>query len=214
MVACDDRYAPSQYFSFFEIERVKVFVVPTEDGTSSAPHVLDRLLRFDLDSDDERWMLLDTDHCIKGSHLGSYTEALQRARQAGVKVALSNPCFELWLLLHHVEPQDVAMLKQASKVEEELKRVLGGYNKTMLKKENFPIETVPVACERARELDTDGNGGDVPLTVTTRVYKLLEALASAVSFLQVPEALRTIRGTGERASGLLDIKTETQATEG
>jgi hypothetical protein len=62
IVACDDTYAPAQYFDFFRITRVKVHVVPTVDGTSVAAHVLDRLLQFEHEEDDERWMLLDTDH--------------------------------------------------------------------------------------------------------------------------------------------------------
>ncbi len=40
IVACDDTYAPLQYFGFFRITRVKVHVVPTEDGTSAAQQFL------------------------------------------------------------------------------------------------------------------------------------------------------------------------------
>jgi hypothetical protein len=47
IVACDDTFAPKQYFDFFRITRVKIHVVPTTDGTSVAAHVLERLLQFD-----------------------------------------------------------------------------------------------------------------------------------------------------------------------
>src|SRR5580704_531259 len=88
VVACDDTFAPKQYFDFFRLTRVKIHVVPTTDGTSVAQHVLQRLLQFDHETDDELWMLLDTDRCTQGAHLLGFTDALRAARQAGVSVAL------------------------------------------------------------------------------------------------------------------------------
>jgi hypothetical protein len=57
--------------------------------------VLQRLLAFDHEQDDELWMLLDTDHYTEGSHLQSFIAALSEARRQGINVALSTPCFEL-----------------------------------------------------------------------------------------------------------------------
>jgi hypothetical protein len=73
IVACD-----VQYFEFFRIPRVQVHVVPTEDGTSSAEHVLDRLRAIEHEEGDELWMLLDTDHYTTGSHLGSFMSTIAR----------------------------------------------------------------------------------------------------------------------------------------
>src|ERR1035438_3694911 len=75
IVGCDDMYAPDQYFGFFNLTRVHIYVVPTIDGTSAAQAVLDRVLEAAksarIESDDELWMVLDTDHCIEGTHLAS-----------------------------------------------------------------------------------------------------------------------------------------------
>jgi hypothetical protein len=101
IVACDDTHAPKQYFEFLTFHRVKVHVVSTEDGTSAAPHVLERLLSYEHEAYDERWMLLDVDHCATGPHVSSFIAALREAKRQGVKIALSKPCFEFWLLLHH-----------------------------------------------------------------------------------------------------------------
>lgn len=38
IVGTDDTYAPAQYFGFFQLSRVKVFVVPMEGNKSSAQH--------------------------------------------------------------------------------------------------------------------------------------------------------------------------------
>lgn len=178
IVACDDTYAPKQYFDFFQNRGVQVYVIQTIDGSSAAAHVLDRLLSYDHEEDDERWLLLDTDHCIRNEHLASFTSTLQQARQKGINVALSKPCFELWLLLHHVDDSNVGALRYARDTEEKLREILGQYNKTKLKKEHFSPGSMRTACERAERLDSTVTGGEIPNSNTTRVYQLWKAINS------------------------------------
>jgi hypothetical protein len=191
IVACDDTYAPKQYFDAFQITRVKIHVVPTEDGTA-AQHVLRRLLEFDHEYDDELWMLLDTDHFTSGSHLPKFHDTLREAKQKGVNVALSKPCFELWLLLHHVEETGTASLAKCSDVNKTLKDVLGEYNKTKLPAGHFPLSSVPAACSRAKRLDQQVPGGEIPSTSTTRVYFLWEAIVKKALPSQLPAELRSL----------------------
>ena len=178
IIACDDTYAPKQYFGFFENPRVKVHVVPTLDGTSTANRVLDRLMEFEYEEGDERWLLLDTDHCIKGGHVSSFMAAIKDAGKKNVNVALSRPCFEIWLLLHHTEDCNVGELTNAQDVEKALSQVLGSYNKTRLRTEHFQRALVDLACQRAERLDQQVGGGDIPASNTTRVYKLWRAISS------------------------------------
>ena len=192
IVACDDTFAPKQYFDFFRIPRVQIHIVPTTDGTSVAAHVLERLLRFDHDQDDELWMLLDTDHSIHGSHLEGFTATLRDARQNGVNVALTKPCFELWLLMHHLEESNAANLANAGEVESRLRDVLGEYNKTRLKSSHYPLDSVLSAHERTSRLDATVAGGEIPSGNTTRVYKLLEAIAAKALPSQLPVQLRSL----------------------
>lgn len=190
IVACDDTFAPKQYFDFFQLTRVKIHVVPTPDGSSAALHLLDRLLQFDHDADDELWMLLDTDHCVQGAHLAGFVEALREAKRQSVNVALSKPSFELWLLLHHVEETEVGVLSAAKDVEEALRARLGEYNKTNLKQEHYPLTSVRSAYSRAERLDATVAGGDIPSDNTTRVYRLLKAIAAKALPQQLPPELR------------------------
>jgi len=190
IVACDDTFAPKQYFDFFRLTRVHIHVVPTLDGSSAASHVLDRLLVFDHDEDDELWMLLDTDHCVQGTHLASFVEALAEAKRQRVNVALSKPSFELWLLLHHVEETALGVLPTAKDVEEAVRARLGQYNKTKLKQEHYPLTSVCNACTRAERLDATVTGGDIPRENTTRVYRLWKAIAAKALPLQLPPELR------------------------
>lgn len=190
IVACDDTFAPKQYFDFFRLPRVQVHIVPTPDGSSAASHVLARLLRVDHEEDDELWMLLDTDHCVQGAHLASFVEALREAKRQGVKVALSKPSFELWLLLHHVEETALGVLPAAKDVEEALRGTLGEYNKTNLKKGHYPPAFVSNACIRAERLDATVTGGYIPSDNTTRVYLLLKAIVAKALPPQLPPDLR------------------------
>lgn len=195
IIASDDTYAPKQYFSFFKIARVQVHVIPTEDGTSSAQHVLGRLLEVDHEEDDELWMLLDTDHYTDGSHVRTFISAIKKAKQKGVKVALSKPCFELWLLLHHCDIDDVISLNDAQQTGTLLNKVLGGYNKRKLKLEHYPETSVAKACGCAKALDKSVSGGVIPSDNTSRVYLLWEAIISSSPAYQfVPEFKEFLEG--------------------
>lgn len=193
IVACDDTYAPKQYFDFFQIPRVQVHVVPTENGASAARQVLDRLLRFDHEEDDELWMLLDTDHYIDEGHFPGFIAAIRDARQQGVNVALNKPCFELWLLLHHIHESEVVSLANASETERRLRSTVGQYNKKRLKPEHYTISRVPDACARAERLDATVGGGDQPDGNTSRVYLLWKAIIAKSLPSQLPSSLTGLR---------------------
>lgn len=188
VVAAEDTYAPSQYFDGLDFHRVKVVVLPTPPGSglSSPEHVVDRLNEAfqqakrnrECQEDDEFWLLLDTDHHVRGTHLRGTTEALAQARQVGFEVAISNPCFDLWLLLHLEEPLAGEQLRNCAAVEARLRAVLGSYDKTAIKRGSFPLAKVPDAIRRARSLESnpDAPEGRWPESTGTRVYRLLESI--------------------------------------
>ncbi len=47
---------------------------------------------------DECWCLFDVEWPTHHPHL---VEAVDLAKRGGIELAISNPCFELWLILHH-----------------------------------------------------------------------------------------------------------------
>jgi hypothetical protein len=192
IVACDDTYAPKQYFESFKISRVHVYVVPTEDGTSSAPHVLQRLMGFERQEGDELWMLLDTDHCTEPDHIRTFQRALKEAREKGVKLALSMPCFELWLLLHGSGEASVGELTTARRTEDALRSELGRYDKTRLDPRCFTFAHVKVACERALQLDLSAGHPEIPQTPGSQMYLLWRAIVAKALPSQLPEELRAL----------------------
>jgi hypothetical protein len=192
IIACDDTFAPKQYFNFFRIPRIQIHVVETTDGSSAAGHVLDRLLTIEHEADAERWLLLDVDHYDRGHHLQSLTTAIAEARRHGVNVVLNKPCFELWLLLHIVDESAVTRLGSADQVERALRSALGEYNKTQLKREHFPLESVSDACMRAERLDNTVGGGDIPNANTARVYRIWKSVMAKGLPSQFPDAVRGV----------------------
>ena len=122
--------------------------------------------------------------------MAGFTGALRAAGQAGVQVALSKPCFELWLLLHHLDAAAAGAFATAAEVEGKLREMLAEYNKRKLRAEHYPLTSVAEACARARSLDPEVPGGDIPAGSTSRVYRIWEAIAQKALLAQLPGELR------------------------
>ena len=186
IVACEDTYAPKQYFDLFEIPRVQIHVVPTVDGRSSPQYVLERLLDFEHEEYDERWLLLDVDHRGAGPHVRNLVQTLSEARRQRVNAAICNPCFELWLLLHHKDEYDCNRFADCADVEGALREAFGSYNKRRLLPQQFTRRSIADACARARRLDQSM----IPEGCSAQVYRLLEAILTGAAPHQLPSEFR------------------------
>lgn len=159
-----------------------------EKNNSSPEHVLKQLndykRQYSLESDDELWLVVDRDRWTEAmlSHV-----AKECAQDDYLHVALSNPCIELWLLLHLV---DVSLLspeeqkqwldnRKRSKnadpyLKVRLRQAMGAYHESSYDAQML-IAHVKVAITRARALDK--NPADRwPQTLGTRVYLLAESV--------------------------------------
>jgi hypothetical protein len=121
----------------------------------------DSFLRFD-----EVWCVFDVD---AHPHL---PDARQQAQANGIHLAVSNPCFELWALLHF---QDQSAYLDRAAACHFLRRHLPGYDK-VLAFERLR-NSYDLAVERAANLDrrceSAGSPGDNP---STGVYRLTEQI--------------------------------------
>lgn len=100
-------------------------------------------------------------------------------------VAVSNPCFEFWLLLHiknlaEYEENELDLILKNAKVsskrnyvDSKIKEILGSYNKSNPKPELF-LPTVDFAIEQAKQLDE--NEDEYPKKLGSHVYKVVEKL--------------------------------------
>lgn len=159
-----------------------------EKNNSSPEHVLEQLneykCQYELEADDELWLVTDKDHWTEAMLSRVATECMQ---DVSMHMALSNPCFELWLLLHLVDVASLTPEEQKLWMENRRKsKSSNPYLKVLLRQKLDSyhesaydvltlIEHVEVAIERARLLDK--NPADRwPQTLGTRVYLLAESV--------------------------------------
>jgi hypothetical protein len=180
VIATEDRYAPKQYFGFFSNSRIHVEVLETPHGEGADPRrVLNRLIsyeeQFQIGADDQLWVLLDTDHWITEENRHGITQAILEARQRKYFTAVSRPCFDLWLLLHHESVAVGTNFALCKEVAVKIRARVGEFNKTNLKKEHYSLPQVHDAIARAKILEP-AEQGLWPETTATRVYLLVEEL--------------------------------------
>ncbi len=175
IVATEGTHTEKQYLEgLFGSPKLKVQVLGAGSESLSAPeHVLARLSLFndeyDLDNEDERWLMLDVDRWP----VHTLHEVCQEAQQRGFRLAISNPCFELWLWLHLADADHADT--NGKQFKNHLRRALGSYNPSRLDLSYYTPERIGAAIERAKALsqDNDQRWPDCP---GTHVYKLVESL--------------------------------------
>lgn len=108
---------------------------------------------------DQAWCVFDVDEFEVES-------AKREAGRRGYEVAASDPCFELWLLLHH---EDCRAFQDGYKaVERRLKKHVAKYDKTKLDFTNY-ADGVSDAILRAEKLGETGNPSTGMWRLATRI---------------------------------------------
>jgi hypothetical protein len=100
------------------------------------------------------------------------SDARQMAADNGIELAISNPCFELWLLLHF---RDGPGMQHRDKIKELLVHFVPGYDKNV--KFSAFSDGYQQAVTRAKRLDNSAESDDdVGRNPTTGVYLLTEII--------------------------------------
>lgn len=176
VIATEGEKTEKIYFSIFGSTKVKVQTIPCEDGKSSPEHTLARLevfrRKYELDSDDELWLAIDKDRWTNKA----LAEVARRSKAAGFGLALSNPCFEIWLLLHYLD--DVGGILRSADAEVLLREKRGGYNKSKYDPADF-FGRLDDAIERAKILDIKPRER-WPNQVGSRVYRIVESILERI----------------------------------
>lgn len=115
---------------------------------------------------DEVWCVFDVDEHPR------LEKALKLAEDSGFQVALSNPCFELWALLHF---RDQVQQVHRREVQGALKEILPKYDKELdFGRMHGGYED---AVKRAQSLEKSANAvGDPRRNPSTSVYRLTEQI--------------------------------------
>jgi len=157
--------------------------IPTD--TNSAPiHVFRKLKNeikdiYNFGSNDELWMVIDRDKWP------NIPEIHALCQEQNFNLALSNPCFEFWILLHIKDLSEFTTEEQkhiydnykVTSKKTYLKKLLGqllnGYDESDPKPERF-MEYIDLAINRAKALDYPPE--TYPTELGSHIFKLAEKL--------------------------------------
>jgi hypothetical protein len=115
---------------------------------------------------DETWCVFDVDEHPR------LEEARDKAAQYAISLAISNPCFELWAVLHY---QAQAESLDRHTIQKLLGNHIGDYNKELPFEKLWP--NYETAVERAAKLQKDADSnGDPCRNPTTGVFRLTEKI--------------------------------------
>lgn len=175
IIATEDTHAPQNYFLLFKNPRIKIHVLPTEDSRSAPVHVIRRLdafrSQYELMEDDQLWLMLDTDHWTEANHVATFEAVCREAIQKRYKLAHSNPCFEVWLLMHFSALNGMEF-RRCEDVILRLREQLGTYSKRTIRREYFTPSTIRDAVSRAEAADENPDARWPPAP-GSHVYKLV-----------------------------------------
>lgn len=180
LIICEGQKTEPSYFNGLRVsERARTVYLEIDD-TGGVPKTLveraadikkslRRSARKSGDSNsqyDEVWCVFDVDE-----HPNLH-DALQQAKANDIKLAVSNPCFELWLVLHFQE-------QRASIERHSVQRMWREHMPSYVKTVDFGAIAafVGAAIQRAEDLDKwqadRGNSGANP---STSVHKLVQVI--------------------------------------
>jgi hypothetical protein len=180
LVVCEGKVTEPKYFRALRIHfhtRTLEIVIDDQHGTPKT--LVERAVelkrqatteakrqRDDNLAYDEVWCVFDVDeHPL-------LPEARQQAQVNGISLAISNPCFELWALLHF---QNQTAAEDRNKVRELLKRHIPKYDKEL--PAQILIPRLEKAMESARHLDHLADLAGAPgKNPSTGVYRLVERI--------------------------------------
>lgn len=191
VIAGEGRYTESIYFNAVKDElrapnvHVEILDRDSDESSPESVHrqVADFMHQYNIEDDDELWLVIDRDRW-RERMLSQVAQLC--AQNPHLHFCMSNPCFELWLLLHleDVEQYDDSMKKDLLQnkknksgitwLKKRMKDLLGSYSESSYDVKRL-ILYADIALERARILDK--NPLDRwPQSIGSRVYLLMESI--------------------------------------
>jgi len=191
IIAVEGAKTETNYFeavnAVYRSSRFRIHVIPNFEDRSAPQHIIKNLDFYknnnEIDENDFLFLVCDKDRWTD-SILSSI---LQLCRQKNYKFIVSNPCFELWLILHF---QDLSILSQEKQnkyfnnekvnrnlryIASKLKEFLPGYNHSYNKFETIVTNDFLVkAVAYSLKLDTGDSGW--PCKMGTQVFRIAEKI--------------------------------------
>ena len=161
-------------------------------GKSKPKQLVEKIEQFKIEQsekyqfdkyEDEFWIVSDIDNNLSDYAIEEFHQALDICDERGYGYAISNPFFELWLLLHHdgITEKD----KRYAITEEHAYEKNSHFRERLrdcgaplqdskhIRGEDYAKDKIIQAVERAKALHTDREGR-YPKYLATTVYQLLD----------------------------------------
>lgn len=174
-IATEGSETEPRYFEAYNAPELKknvhVHLLNRGEGTdpqSVVRRMAKQLRNLGAEAGDEFWVVVDKDTWQDQALM----DAVATCTKYGFCVAISNPCFELWLLLHNPGAPKLPLTPALCVAA--LERALQGYSKADYAVEKL-IPHVQHAIRHAQRLDAKSNAL-IPAAPGTRVYRLAERL--------------------------------------
>jgi len=187
-IACEGGKREPEYFKLFPLMSKKIKVDVIEDVVtdeelekhklvhrSSPKWVLDRAVAYiekeGLVDEDDLWFVIDTDRWEEDQirNLAKYCES-----RTNWNIAISNPCFEVWLFFHKTSKIEDSDSETCDQFKHEISTLeKGGYH---------PYKFIPylkTAIDNAKNADKNPDHYN-PDSKSTKVYLLAEALLAKI----------------------------------
>lgn len=155
---------------------------------------------FDKHPDDEFWIVTDVDDNWSEQRIDKWKETVNLCAERHYQYVISNPFFEIWLLLHHDDATDddkafAVTDKHSYEPTTHFRgrlRKLGAplKGKKHIRKEDYSIENIWKATERAKNLHVD-KADLAPHYFASTMYLLTEKLFALLDEYQDPTAENT-----------------------
>ncbi|WP_115712460.1 RloB family protein [Legionella sainthelensi] len=174
VIAAEGRITEPQYFARFNGINTSVIVKCLKANNQSSPRqILKRINRYlqseSISSTDQAWIVVDKDSWEDQQLMQLYNWS---KTQPNYGVALTNPNFEYWILLHFEEGHNIGSIRDIST---RLKNWIPNYNKS-LEKIQIDANSIQEAIQRAKIHDNPPCE-DWPRNFgCTTVYKLVEKI--------------------------------------
>ncbi|WP_162243286.1 RloB family protein [Methylobacterium sp. Leaf399] len=151
-------------------------MINSQGGRSSPAHIMENMQTYidsyEIGGGDELWLVLDRD----AWHPRMISQVATLCKQKQVRLAVSNPCFELWLA-HHFDDVLPKPLDCAS-LQNHLRQCMQIYNKSSYNA-GCLLGSVNKAIENAKKLDKNPNSR-WPHPAGTRVHELAYSILTSI----------------------------------
>jgi len=187
VIVCEGEKTEINYFNGFKERNSGVNIIPMHEKCTDPKNIVEsakkQITKHDINfkEGDGLWCAFDVDNIDKNK-IEMIKYAVEFANKNNIQIALSNPCIELWFLLHYklkypALPRDKAF--------DELKKYIPNYDKNYPEIYSVLKDKLPKAIKNAKKLNKIHEKNNIKLisvesNPSSQVFKLVEFIQQTI----------------------------------